>query len=229
MLCSTGSLLTDSNLVLSLMNPQENILEEPLLIKECCQRAYLRGAFLASGSINSPQSSSYHLEIATTDENSAVAIADLLNRFHLNAKAIRRKKGFIAYIKESEKIADFLRVVGAISALFVYEDERIKRDFVNSITRVMNMDIANQNKTLEAANKQLRSISVLENMIDISKIPKSMKEAIELRKQYPESSLKELSEFSYDLFNKNISKSALNHRFRNMQELADSILENLND
>ncbi len=214
---------------LSLMHPQENILEEPLLVKECCQRAYLRGAFLASGSINSPQSSSYHLEISTTDENSAVAIADLLNKYHLNAKSIRRKKGFIAYIKESEKIADFLRVVGAISALFVYEDERIKRDFVNSITRVMNMDIANQNKTLEAANKQLRAISILENMIDISKIPKSMKEAIILRKQYPESSLKELSEFSYDLFNKSISKSALNHRFRNMQELADSILENLND
>ena len=214
---------------LGLMSPQENILDEPLLNKECCRRAFLRGAFLASGSINSPMSSSYHMEISTSIERNAMNIADLLNSFNLNAKYIKRKKGFIAYIKESEKIADFLRVVSATAALFTFEDERIKRDFVNSITRVMNMDIANQNKTLEAANKQLRQISVLENMIDITKIPKSMREAITLRKMYPESSLNELSEYSYDLFNKTISKSALNHRFRNIQELADSILRNLED
>ncbi len=116
-----------------------------------------------------------------------------------------------------------------MNALFVYEDERIKRDFVNSITRVMNMDIANQNKTLEAANKQLRSISILENMSDISKLPKSMKEDIELRKMFPESSLNELSDYSNELYNKTISKSALNHRFRNINELADYMLRNINE
>ena len=156
-------------------------------------------------------------------------ITGLLNFFNLNAKTLKRKRGFISYIKESEKIADFLRVVGAISALFTYEDERIKRDFVNSITRVMNMDIANQNKTLEAADKQLRSISILENMMDISKLPKSMREAIELRQKYPESSLNELSDNSYELFNKTISKSALNHRFRNINDLADQVIENLHE
>lgn len=214
---------------LQLMSSQENLLDEPLLIKECCKRSFLRGAFLASGSINSPKSSSYHLEIHSFDEDDAAHITGLLNFFNLNAKTLKRKRGFISYIKESEKIADFLRVVGAISALFTYEDERIKRDFVNSITRVMNMDIANQNKTLEAADKQLRSISILENMMDISKLPKSMREAIELRQKYPESSLNELSDNSYELFNKTISKSALNHRFRNINDLADQVIENLHE
>lgn len=214
---------------LQLMSSQENLLDEPLLIKECCKRSFLRGAFLASGSINSPKSSSYHLEIHSFDEDDAAHITSLLNFFNLNAKTLKRKRGFISYIKESEKIADFLRVVGAISALFTYEDERIKRDFVNSITRVMNMDIANQNKTLEAADKQLRSISILENMMDISKLPKSMREAIELRQKYPESSLNELSDNSYELFNKTISKSALNHRFRNINDLADQVIENLHE
>lgn len=214
---------------LGLMNPPTSVDDDINLSKECCKRSYLRGAFLAAGSINAPTSSSYHLEIHTHDEEQAEFLAELMNVFDLNAKYISRKRGYIAYMKESEKIADFLRVAGAITALFTYEDERIKRDFVNSITRVMNMEIANQNKTLDAANKQLRSISVLENMVDIQKLPKSMKEAIDLRKQYPEASLNELSDYAEELYHKPISKSALNHRFRNINDLADQILENLNE
>lgn len=214
---------------LGLMSNTDNILDEPLLLKECCRRSYLRGAFLASGSINNPLSSSYHLEIATDNEQYSVQIRDLLNSFRLNAKSIKRKRGYIAYIKESEKIADFLKVAGAINALFVYEDERIKRDFVNSITRVMNMEIANQNKTLGAANKQLRSISILENLVDMEKLPQSMKEAITLRKDHPESSLNELADISNDYFNKRISKSALNHRFRNINNLAIEMMERINE
>jgi DNA-binding protein WhiA len=214
---------------LGLMNNSDDIMNDPNLLKECCKRAYLRGAFLASGSINSPKSSSYHLEISTSTEQDAINIRDLLNFFLLNAKYIKRKRGYIAYIKEAEKIADFLRVVSAIGGLLNFEDERIQRDFVNSITRVMNMEIANQNKTLGAANKQLRSISVLENMLDMNKLSKSMKEAIELRKENPEASLQELSEISGEMFNKIISKSALNHRFRNINDLADQIMENLNE
>ncbi len=217
---------------LGLMKTHESYsqgIEDTLIIKECCKRSYLRGAFLAAGSINSPISSSYHLEIHSSDEIHANALKDLMNYFYLKAKVTKKKRGFIVYIKESEKIADFIRVVGAINALFEFEDERIKRDFVNSITRVMNMEIANQNKTLEAANKQLRSISVLENMVDVSRLPKSMKEAIELRKKYPESSLNELSDLSFDLINKRVSKSALNHRFRNINDLSDQILEGLNE
>ena len=218
---------------LSLMSKDSNnyykAIDETIVMKECCKKAYLRGAFLAGGSINSPTSSSYHFEIATSDEELANDLMDLLNHFRLNAKAIKKKKGFITYIKESEKISDFLRAVGAINALFEYEDERIKRDFINSITRVMNMDIANQNKTLLAADNQLRSISILENMIEIDKLSKSMREAITLRKEYPESSLSELSFISEEVFNKTISKSALNHRFRNINDLATQIMEDLDE
>jgi len=217
---------------LGLMNSNESFfhgIDETLILKECCKKAYLRGAFLASGSINSPLSTSYHLEIHSSEEVHAEALKELMNFFNLNAKTTKKKRGYIVYIKESEKISDFLRVVGAINALFEFEDERIKRDFVNSITRVMNMEIANQNKTLEAANRQLRSISVLENMVDVSKLPKSMKEAIELRKNFPESSLNELSELSLQVVHKRISKSALNHRFRNINDLSDQILEGLNE
>ncbi|MEC9484750.1 MAG: DNA-binding protein WhiA [Candidatus Izemoplasma sp.] len=210
-----------------LMDDYDNMMKDPLLVKDCCKKAYLRGAFLAAGSINSPRSSSYHLEIHTNYEAHAQAIMSLLNYFDLNAKYISRKNGYIAYIKESERISDFLRLTGATSALFTYEDERIKRDFVNSITRVMNMDIANQNKTLEAANKQLKSISILENTLDISTLNKSVQEAIKLRKSYPESSLKELSQLSEDLIGKKVSKSALNHRFRNINELATEIMEEM--
>lgn len=204
-------------------------MDKTLLVKDCCKRAYLRGAFLASGSINSPTSSSYHLEIHSQDTTHAEMIKDLLNEYNLNAKVAQKKRGFITYIKESEKISDFLRVVGAISALFEYEDERIKRDFVNSITRVMNMEIANQNKTLEAANNQLRSISILENMVDISKLSKSMQEAIELRKKFPESSLTEISDLSEEVLRKRVSKSALNHRYRNINDLASQVLKDLDE
>jgi len=215
---------------LSLMNSSSNsysFIDESLLVKECCKRAYLRGAFLASGSINSPKSSSYHLEIFSHDEDHAIILKDLLNFFNLNAKAIKKRKGYITYIKESEKISDFLRVVGAINSLFEYEDERIKRDFVNSITRVMNMEIANQNKTLEAADKQLKSINILENSLDTTKLSKSIQEAITLRKEFPEASLTEISYVSEQVLGKKISKSALNHRYRNINEIADQILEDL--
>ncbi|KFZ27696.1 MAG: Sporulation transcription regulator WhiA [Candidatus Izimaplasma bacterium HR2] len=217
---------------LGLMNNTDNYqeaIESTLIIKECCKRSYLRGAFLAAGSINSPKSSSYHLEIHSTDEVHALALQELMTYFYLNSKVIKKKRGYITYIKESEKIADFLRVTGAINALFEFEDERIKRDFVNSITRVINMEIANQNKTLDAANRQLRSISVLENMVDTTKLPKSMREAITLRKEFPESSLNEISAMSEQVINKRVSKSALNHRYRNINDLAQQILDDLNE
>ncbi|MFH5882303.1 MAG: DNA-binding protein WhiA [Candidatus Izemoplasmataceae bacterium] len=204
-------------------------IDDTLLLKECDQRSFLKGAFLASGSINHPGSSSYHAEITVQSEGFAVALTELMNRFDLNTKYISKKKNYLVYIKESEKIADFLRIMGATYALLTFEDERIKRDFVNSITRVMNMELANQNKTLEAANRQLKHIAILENLVDMSKLPDTLNEAIFLRKTYPEASLVELSEFSKDHFNKSISKSGLNHRFRNISALAQEVLDDFNE
>ncbi len=205
------------------------VIDQTLILKTCDQRAYLRGAFLASGSINHPHSSSYHAEINVQSESYAEALTELMNEFYLKAKYIAKKRNYIVYIKESEKIADFLRIIGANQALFTFEDERIKRDFVNSITRVMNMELANQNKTLEAANRQLKDIAILENLVDVDKLPTSVHEAIFLRKRYPEASLVELSEKSAQHFSKPVSKSGLNHRFRNIKALAEEVMNEFND
>ncbi len=199
-------------------------IDESVIDRDCCKRSFLRGAFLVGGSINHPHSSSYHLEIACPSYAYAESMADLMNTFELKSKPLQKKRGYLVYIKDSEKIADFLRVVGANTALFAYEDERIKRDFVNSITRVMNMEIANQNKTFEAANKQLKSIEIIDKLVDESKLSKSVKEAMFLRKMYPEASLNELSDLSENHFNKRVSRSGLNHRFRSINQLAEEAL-----
>ncbi|MBU1144411.1 MAG: DNA-binding protein WhiA [Firmicutes bacterium] len=194
-----------------------------LVEKECCKKAYLRGAFLAGGSMNSPETASYHLEIQAFSEKQADTIKYIANEFQLNAKVAPNKRGYITYLKEAEKLADFLRVIGATNSLFEYEDSRIKRDFRNSINRVINCDIANEKKAMDAANKQLKYIEIIENNLG-NQISKSMKEAIFLRKKFPESSLLELSYASEEDFEDKISKSALNHRFRAIKDLALSLL-----
>jgi cell division protein WhiA len=197
--------------------------DDRIIEKECCKRAYLRGAFLASGSINSPETSAYHLEIQSYSQVQAKIIEDISNEFNLKAKVTKNRRGFITYIKEAERIADFLRVIGANNSLFDFEDSRIKRDFKNSINRVINCDIANEKKVLDAANNQLEHIRIIESKYH-ENLSKSIKEAIFLRKTYPEASLLELSYASLQHFDQQISKSALNHRFRSIKDLANKIL-----
>jgi len=201
--------------------------DKKIIEKECCKRAYLRGAFLATGSINSPETSTYHMEIQSFSMTQAEVVKELANNFDLNAKVTKNKRGYITYMKEAEKIADFLRVIGANNSLFQFEDSRIKRDFKNSINRVINCDIANEKKALDAANKQLEQIEIIEKYH--RDLPKSMSEAIFLRKTYPEATLIELSYASLEHFDKQISKSALNHRFRAIKDLANQTMieENL--
>ncbi len=204
--------------------------DETLTQKDCDYGAYLRGAFVTSGSINHPQSSSYHLEIATQNASYAESLTALLNKASLNAKTLEKKSGhYITYIKESEKIADFLRLIGTHQALFTFEDERIKRDFYNSITRVLNMELANQNKTLEAADKQLKNIAIVENLLSQEELSDGIKQAMMLRKTYPEASLNELADKSVEHFPKAISKSGLNHRFRQLDVLAEKAMEGYHD
>jgi DNA-binding protein WhiA len=196
---------------------------EALIKKECCKKAYLRGAFLAGGSINSPETSSYHLEIQTFSEKQAEVLQKIANEFDLNAKVAPNKRGFIMYMKDAERISDFLRVTGATNQLFEYEDSRIKRDFRNSINRVINCDIANEKKAIIAANQQLKYIEIIEDK-PTEEITKSLKEAIFLRKKYPDATLLELASISGTHFPEPISKSALNHRFRALKDLAMTTL-----
>ena len=121
--------------------------------------SYLRGAFLAGGSVNNPETSRYHLEIYSTYEDHNLDLAKLMNQyFYLNAKTTKRRRGYITYLKEAEKIGDFLHIIGALNAMLSFEDLRIMRDMRNSVNRLVNCDTANMKKTATAAAKQVEDI-----------------------------------------------------------------------
>ncbi len=189
------------------------------------KRAYLRAAFLTSGSINHPKTANYHLEIFSRDSKQIVFIQQLMNAFDLNARITKRRNGFIVYIKDAEGISSFLQVVGAQNSVFQFEDLRIKRDFNNSINRIMNCEIANEKKVFVAANAQLKEIEIIETFIPIHHIDPKMKQVMDLRKEYPESSLQELTEQFEITYQEKISKSGLNHRLQKIKELAEKIKE----
>ena len=175
-------------------------------------RAYIRGIFFASGSINDPKKSRYHLEILSSTPEEAVFVQKLLNIFELNAKILSREKGYMIYIKEAEKISDFIKLLGANNAVMYYEDVRIYRDQKNKTNRLNNCEQANMDKVFETAAEQLRQIEVIEKNDGIMLLDDRTKQTLEYRKKYPEASLKELAEIISLETGKNITKSGLNHR-----------------
>lgn len=213
---------------LSVIDDYGNILEEPsnyILGSEEEIRAYLRGAFLSKGSINDPKTARYHLEFLIEEKKEANIISKLLNEFDLNSKVLSREKGYMVYIKEAEKIGDFLRIIQASQAVLYYEDIRIYRDHKNMTNRLNNMEQANMDKVVETATKQIEDIEYLKESIGLDLLDDKTKEAIEYRLKYPESSLLELSEIiSYEI-GKPITKSGLNHRFRKIRELVNKMKE----
>lgn len=184
-------------------------------------RAYLKGSFLASGSINDPQKSRYHMEILITHPEEAVYVQKLLNRFELNAKILNREKGYMIYIKEAEKISDFLKLLGATSAVLYYENVRIYRDQKNITNRLNNCEQANMDKVFETAREQLNQIEIIEQNDGVMLLDDRTKIALEYRKKYPEVSLKELAEIISIETGKPLTKSGLNHRMRKIKELAN--------
>lgn len=186
-------------------------------------RAYLRGVFLATGSINDPKTSRYHMEILITKPTEAEFVQKLLNIFDLNAKILTRDKGYMIYIKEAEKISDFLKIVGASKAVLYFEDVRIYHETKNHTNRLNNCEQANTDKVIEAAAIQLKNIEILEENLAVELLDDKTKEALEYRKKYPEASLKELSEIISLETNNKITKSGLNHRFRKINELASRL------
>ncbi len=186
-------------------------------------RAYLAGAFLASGSINPPEKTQYHLEIVTTSEEHAQFLIRLMERFDINARSIPRRSKIIVYIKAAEKIGDFLRLIEADQALMKFENIRISRDFSNSITRLNNMDVANEMKTQAAAMRQLEDIRILEEADRITKLDEKLLDVIALRKEFPESSLNELAAIYERRTGTAVSKSGMKHRFVRIHELAEKV------
>lgn len=194
-------------------------IDKEMIRKPCCKRSYLRGAFLAGGSVNNPEGSSYHLEIASMYQEHCEALVDLANKFDLNARCIERKKGFVFYIKEGEKIIELLNIIGAHQALFKFEDVRIMRDMRNSVNRIVNCETANLNKTIGAAVRQIDNIKLLQKEIGLENLPDKLREVAEIRLLHPDSNLTEVGE----MLGGKVSKSGVNHRLRKIDELAEKI------
>ncbi len=186
-------------------------------------RAYLRGSFLCAGSINNPQTSRYHMELLISKPGEAVFIQKLLNIFDLNAKILNREKGYMIYIKEAEKISDYIKILGANKAVLFFENARIYREKKNQTNRLNNCEQANMDKVFLTAEKQLEQIKIIEETSGYALLDERTKQAFDYRKKYPESSLKELSEIITLETGKSITKSGLNHRFRKIKELSERL------
>lgn len=193
---------------------------EDIRKNDCCVRSYLRGAFLAAGSVNNPETSAYHLEIASLYEEHAQALTELMNMYELNAKYIDRKRGYITYLKEAEKISDFLGLIGGVQAMLKFEDIRIIRDMRNSVNRLVNCETANLNKTINAAMRQVDNIKFIDEELGIDALPDRLREIAKLRVEHQDISLKELGEM---VSTGAISKSGVNHRLRKLDEIADKL------
>lgn len=207
-----------------LLEEQESGLDEihivnPIVIQQtCCKRAFLRGVFLAAGSISDP-TKSYHFEIVCNAEEMAMQMIHLLSTFSIDAKIVPRKKVFVVYVKEGSQIVDILNIMEAHISLMDLENVRILKEMRNTVNRKVNCETANINKTVSAAVKQIEDITYLKDTVGLSELPENLKQTALARLEYPEASLKELGE----LLDPPVGKSGVNHRLRKLGELADKV------
>lgn len=181
--------------------------------------SFLEIMFLLTGSINDPKKAEYHLEFSLRDYDLSLLILAILNDYNLNSKITRRKNNFVIYIKEAEKISDFLKVIDCQNGLFEYENIRIERDMSNSINRIYNIEISNEIKALNSARKEVKTIKQIYNKYDRENLDKKLVEIMDLRLDNPTDTLKELAEKYYKKYNKKISKSGINHRINKIYDL----------
>lgn len=191
-----------------------------LLADDLMIRSYLRGAFLAGGSVNNPETSRYHLEIYSLYEEHNEMIAEMINQYGLNARMTNRRSGYIVYLKEAEKIADFLQLIGATTSMLKFENIRIVRDMRNSVNRLVNCENANMDKIANASNKQIENIKYIDARVGLGNLPEKLRVIAETRLQHQEVSLKELGEL---VPGGPISKSGVNHRLRKINDYADQL------
>jgi len=214
-------ILDDLSIVVD--NVYQNIPREYIITDDEWLRSYLRGVFISTGSVNDPKTSRYHLEFIVDDYDYGVYVSELLNKFNLNSKVIKREKNYMVYVKEAEKISDFLRVINAYNGVMYFEDIRIYRDHKNMANRLNNCEQANMDKVFLTAVRQLKDIEILKenDLLDI--LDDKLLEVIKYRELYPESSLQELSEIMSRELDINITKSGLNHRFRKISDIVSKI------
>ena len=214
----------DDKVLLDRLGIGKNKIPENFIIDDDeMKKAYISGAFLMSGSINDPKKSQYHLELLFDNKEYALFFMNLLNSYYLNSKYLKRDNKYMVYIKESEKISDFLRIINTSNALFYYEDYRIYRDHKNMANRLNNCEQANVDKMIQAATNQINEIKLIRDNGCFELLDDKLKEVCVYRERYPESSLQELSEIISLETNNYITKSGLNYRLKKISEFANKI------
>jgi DNA-binding protein WhiA len=185
----------------------------------CCQRAYVRGAFLAGGSLNKPQRLANHLEIACADEETCTLLCAMLLACSIQARMLVRKKQYVLYVKESDTMSAVLVAMGAHQAMLQFEDARIVRALRNAANRAVNCETANVNKSIAASLRQVENIAFLARTIGLDALPGKLRDVARLRLAHPDGNYQELC----DMMNGMISKSGMSHRLRKLDALADEV------
>ena len=211
--------------ILKALGIEGNVPEGFIYADEDLLMAYLKGLFLTKASVNDPKTSRYHLEFNLDNLEYAQFVQKSLNYFHLNSKILHREHRYVVYIKEAEKIGDFLRIIGAVKAVLYYEDIRIYRDHKNMTNRLNNCEQANVDKIIETANEQVKDIELLKKMDVYDLLNDKEKEVSEYRLKYPEASLVELSQIISMETGNNITKSGVYHRLNKIRQLAVKVKE----
>ena len=184
----------------------------------CCRKAYLRGAFLCTGSMSDPEKS-YHMEFVCANEPQAEQLREVIGGFQIEARIVLRKKYYVVYLKEGSGIVDLLGLMGAHVSLMNLENLRILKEMRNSVNRRVNCETANITKTVNAASRQLDDIRLLRDQYGLHNLPNQLREMAEVRLEYPDATLKELG----DYLDPPVGKSGVNHRLRKLSELADRV------
>lgn len=198
--------------------------ESPLKIGPEEKKAYLRGAFLGAGSISNPQKN-YHLEIIANSEDAAKRLIRMMNAFSLRAKESLRKEQRVVYIKDSEKITDYLKLVGAPMATLKFEDIRAMKDLRNNVNRVVNCETANMDKTINASIRQTRAIEKLIEHNVMDDLPMQLREVAKLRLENPDMPLKDLGE----MLDRPLAKSSVNRRLNKIIEHAQALEDRMGE
>ena len=221
------SLVIDKGSELLIKNLEIDFLEckisKNVVYNDLTTSAYLTGAFLASGSINSPKTSNYHLEISVNNENYAKWLSKLflrLKNVSFTPKIALRRDKYIVYLKRGDQIADFLSLIGASNSCIEYEDARVQRDFMNSTNRLENFDVANMEKVYNTGQKQIEEIRLIDKVLGIDNISNAkLKLLCKIRLNNESASLSELATLLGEEMNLTISKSNVNHLFRNLHKM----------
>lgn len=193
-------------------------LDEEVYVKDCCKRAFLRGAFLMAGTITAP-SKTYHAELATYNEFVAQLSMELLESFSLSPRLSERKGNSIVYLKDAESIGDLLNILGAHQTMMAFLDARIEKDLRNNTNRKVNCETANLDKTVTAAVMHQSAIRRLVERGGWEAIPESLRPVAQLRLEHSEIGLAALGA----LLEPPLSKSGVNHRLKRLMQLADEI------